>query len=85
MAHDLRDKIAKEIAMEIMEIHVPARRKEFNFPDDINGDTYSRAIDSADEVINLIIAYFEDHYWDSLESNKDIVMLHVKAMFGIEK
>lgn len=40
---------------------------------------------AANAVSIKIIAYFEDHYWDSLEYNKDIVILHVQTMLGVEK
>lgn len=34
----------------------------------------------SNEIANEIVVYFEDHYWDSLQINKDIIMVHVRAM-----
>lgn len=43
--------IARLVAMEICEIHVPKLRQKFKFPDDINGDTYDRAMCCAKLIV----------------------------------
>ncbi|TWA89555.1 hypothetical protein [Bradyrhizobium stylosanthis] len=39
-----------------------------------------RALGSAQDASGQLLALFEDHYWDSLEKDKDIVLLHVKSV-----
>lgn len=53
----LEDRIAKEIAAEILEIYGP-----FNFPDDANGDTIDRAYARARIILALM---WEDHIANS--------------------
>ncbi len=38
----------------------------------------------ATEYADILLPLFEDHYWDSLEHNKDIVLAHVKAVLGMD-
>lgn len=39
----LAERVAREIAMEIMEVHTDAERSAFDWPDDASGDTIDRA------------------------------------------
>ena len=50
MASELLDRVAKEIAAEIMEL-TASQRATFQFPDDANGDTIERARSAARLVI----------------------------------
>lgn len=42
-------------------------------------------IDDAKVAIEAMKEHFKDHYWDSLQKDKDTIMLHIEAMSKNDK
>lgn len=58
MTPDLNDVelIAREVALEIMELNTAAEVASFRWPDDVNGDTADRARGRAERIIKALAA-----------------------------
>lgn len=51
---EMVSRVAREIALEILELNTPPEVAAFKWPDDVNGDTYDRAVSRAERILSVM-------------------------------